>query len=218
VACIDAYNVAFQTTYGNVFLISSNVTILPAYLSDSTPLSFTDSTHSGIVMEFFQGVLDYTQIIGYRDSIPWLMKNPDYDSLGQESWDGETMSSLRTHASSLAPFGNRVIYCMAEKLEESCKLIFNMDLAITVIVLNLVKAILMTFLVFSMKESPIMTIGDAISSFLQVEDETTIGMCLRNRLDFEHSKWARVPVRYKKMQYRWFRAVRKSKWWGFGFW
>ncbi|KAF1817289.1 hypothetical protein P152DRAFT_463494 [Eremomyces bilateralis CBS 781.70] len=62
-----------------------------------------------------------------------------------------------------------------------CKLQFSLQIAILVIVLNFVKSVLLLALAYGVRESPLMTIGDAVASFLQKPDITTEGMCLLSK-------------------------------------
>jgi len=71
-----------------------------------------------------------------------------------------------------------VDYCLSEKAEPHCKLQFTLGIAILVTLLNLFKAILIFYTAIGIKENPLLTMGDAVASFLEKRDETTKGMCL----------------------------------------
>ncbi|KAF2790980.1 hypothetical protein K505DRAFT_310397 [Melanomma pulvis-pyrius CBS 109.77] len=71
-----------------------------------------------------------------------------------------------------------VQYCLSEKTEPRCKLQFILPIMVLVTILNLLKAILIFYVPLGMKEEPLMTMGDAVASFLEREDPTTKGMCL----------------------------------------
>ena len=70
-------------------------------------------------------------------------------------------------------------YCLAMEGSKSCRLGFSLPILLVMIVCNAVKvfAIMCTFKVI--KEEHLVTLGDAISSFLQIPDKTTAGHCLK---------------------------------------
>lgn len=60
----------------------------------------------------------------------------------------------------------RIAYCFNELVPERRKVQSILHMAVVVIALNLAKAIIILRLVISVKGSPIMTIGDAVASYL----------------------------------------------------
>ena len=83
-----------------------------------------------------------------------------------------------------SPFGIKVEYCLSQVVDQRCQLNFSLPLAITVIIFNLVKAVVMLFIIFNITENRIHTIGDAIRSYLVHRDEQTSNCCLLNAEDF----------------------------------
>lgn len=79
-------------------------------------------------------------------------------------------------------------YCLSEKAEPHCKIQFTLSIAILVTVLNFLKAVLIFCTAFGIKEDPLMTMGDAVASFLERQDETTKGMCLLSVHDVKKHK------------------------------
>ena len=76
------------------------------------------------------------------------------------------------------PFGDTVQYCWSEKMTESCKLSFNIYFAITVMACNLCKAIGMFLTYRTHKQWALITLGDAIESFLDRPDDSTFGLSI----------------------------------------
>jgi hypothetical protein len=64
------------------------------------------------------------------------------------------------------------------------------DFADTETDLLLVKAVLMLFIVYSIKENPLMTMGDAVASFLDERDVTTASMGLMSLYDCKKGYFA----------------------------
>jgi hypothetical protein len=95
-------------------------------------------------------------------------------------------------------------YCLSESGEPHCKLHFEPSIAITVTVLNMLKAILMFFIAFGIKDRPLLTIGDAVTSFLSIKDSYTGNMCLVSSKDIKRCKSSsRNPMKWREENYRW---------------
>jgi hypothetical protein len=108
----------------------------------------------------------------------------------------------------------------AEQIEEKCKLSFNLELAVLVIILNLLKVDVIAYALFAIKQKPLVTIGDAVASFLQTPDSATTQMCLRTKADFQSNQtaWSQDPVEYKRASRSFRMAVSKSGQMWFSIW
>ena len=71
--------------------------------------------------------------------------------------------------------------CKGEITDEKCKVQFSLGIMIIVICCNFVKACCMITAVVRSREPTLVTLGDAIDSFLRVPDSTTKGMCFADR-------------------------------------
>lgn len=108
--------------------------------------------------------------------------------------------------------------CLSEVIEERCSFSGNISILIVVIVCNIVKIACMLFVAFGLNEhTPLITIGDAISSFLKRPDAATLGKCLWARTDvtaefgpsiFESS----APRVAKRQKRRWKQAASGKRW------
>ena len=67
--------------------------------------------------------------------------------------------------------------CKSEKVAEKCKVQFSLGIMIAVICCNLVKACCMVMAAVRSYEPTLVTLGDAIDSFLRSPDTTTMGIC-----------------------------------------
>jgi hypothetical protein len=81
-----------------------------------------------------------------------------------------------------------------------------------------VKAAVMLYVVLRMDEVPLMTLGDAVESFLDVEDKTTRGRCLAARTTFTKaesnlraSQGEQVETQWANPQVRWRDAPTPSR-------
>jgi hypothetical protein len=108
-------------------------------------------------------------------------------------------SEVQLHGWRPIPGRNETVEsCISEKIDERCRLEFSKHIAILVLCLNFAKMVLMFIVAFDIGERPIITVGDAIASFLTRPDETTRGLSLWNNFDFRYeravqSRWAPEP-------------------------
>lgn len=89
------------------------------------------------------------------------------------------MSSTVALPEPWAPYGDQVRYCYSETVEESCELHFSLAFALTVMATNLAQACCILYLLKTLppKSPMLVTIGDAVASFLDEADPHTHGMC-----------------------------------------
>ena len=74
-----------------------------------------------------------------------------------------------------------VDYCLSQKVEEKCQLLFSLPICITVIICNAVKIVCMLVTARDDRKEIFLTVGDAISSFLRRPDRNTKDRCLLSR-------------------------------------
>ena len=106
--------------------------------------------------------------------------------------------------------------CKSERTAEICKVLVSLKIMYIVISCNLVKACCMVVAVVRSREPTLVTLGDAIESFLTVPDPTTIGICFADRR-FIDQEWRRArrtgPRQWKqKGVQRWWTSVSKTRW------
>ena len=88
------------------------------------------------------------------------------------------------------PFGSTVSQCLAERIPENCTLNLSLHFGLVVIVCNIIKVVCMFWVLWHHKISALMTIGDAINSFLNEPDQTTSGLCLYSSAKmYLHWEW-----------------------------
>lgn len=104
------------------------------------------------------------------------------------------------------PFGGQVLYCHAQRTLEQCTLNFSAHLAYVVVSFNLVKVICMFLILWRHREPALVTVGDAIKSFLNRPDKTTSGLCLHSAASL-YAKWQETG---SKTALQW-RAVKQEQ-------
>ena len=106
--------------------------------------------------------------------------------------------------------------CKSEITEERCKVQFSLGIMIAVISCNLVKACAMIMTLVRSREPTLVTLGDAIDSFLRIPDPATRGICFADRwfIDREWRRgWRTGPRQWKhKGVQRWWTNVSKTRW------
>ena len=106
--------------------------------------------------------------------------------------------------------------CKSEKVAGKCKVQFSLGIMIAVVCCNLVKACCMVMTIVRSREPTLVTLGDAIDSFLSIPDSTTIGICFADRRfikrEWRHGSRA-GPRQWKRRGIqRWWTSVSKTRW------
>jgi len=88
-----------------------------------------------------------------------------------------------------------VQYCFSQQVAEHCKLQFSSAIMIFVILCNFVKLVCMAWIARKRDSEPLITVGDAIASFLDDPDQMTQNACLAGKDDFQKTECSgRQPV------------------------
>lgn len=167
--CLNAYAQIFQTGRGSLLLVS-----------DSDVDGFSTDT---AMLKWELGEMMATGAVTQCPPYTWMCGDSNCGNPCQYRLGG-----FRKDISTWRPFQKDIKYCLAERIEQHCRLLYSSGLLITVIVLNAFKVFIMLYLAFGILETPLMTIGDAISSFLQRPDPTTKGMGLAAKRDFRRQE------------------------------
>jgi hypothetical protein len=217
--CIQAYAEMLQTKRRNVLLVASDDNFPPAnesifggrvYAINVVPASKASITQEAarVYNWICSGLDKYDKYdnclnsIGEVSSAPaaWKVKSPNMTTV--EGYGGSGPDLMENGTTPLFP----VDYCLSERADPHCKLQFVPAIAILVTMLNLFKAGLILFVAFSATdEEPLLTMGDAVASFLEQEDPTTRNMCLLTLHDVKNSRhYFRVgPREWTNEKRRW---------------
>ncbi|PGH13119.1 hypothetical protein AJ79_03826 [Helicocarpus griseus UAMH5409] len=162
--CVTTYSVGFQINHANLLIVSDDFNSTVADFANITsPLDPPISDPYDWMCAESRRISPTRscrslagQVYVYSDN--WTIDNPYY------------------------PFNEfRVKHCLSEPVPESCTVEYSIPLLLVVIVANIIKVAILWGVAFTMTDAPILTIGDAISSFVQVPDCTTRGQCLLSR-------------------------------------
>ncbi|KAI1850745.1 hypothetical protein JX266_004027 [Neoarthrinium moseri] len=128
-----------------------------------------------------------------------------------------------SNTSGLVPGGGKILvdYCLVEPVERVCYVGLSNTLLLAVTICVAVKtatAIIVTFVLGRQNQIPLVTLGDAIASFIQNPDNTTYGMCTVNQKDMRratrssHQKVLTGPQRWLGKVHRRWSVVPKGVW------
>ena len=221
--CLNAYAKQYVSSRGDVLLVQ-----------DGTMEKIIDTTlvqlNSGAFIDW-----PYHRVIAAAPPIPYYSDPLSYGYTDEPSYNwqcsygyNKTCDPEEKRSSDVRdwnPFGNTVKYCLSERAQEECKLLFSLDFACVVLVCNLLKILCMVLaLVRYNKSSTLITIGDAISSFLDDPDPATEGLCIYSMMEIEclwrggpdpcsRSPFARLIPRQRKTQQSVAHRISSKKWW-----
>ena len=103
-------------------------------------------------------------------------------------------------------------YCLSVPTEEHCKLQFSLAIMIVVIVCNLIKTVCMSTIVWKQDPEPLVTLGDAIASFIDRPDVTTKENCIAGKAQFQRKSWEPLSHRWDPKSLFLFRAASFRRW------
>lgn len=123
-----------------------------------------------------------------EDFVSYVKTNPQPEQmrayLNHISWAKSVQGVIDVHAScpqSGEEFSNghevAVDHCLSQKASEACGLFYQIPISFTIIICGLIKVVCMWLLLRTDRFELLITMGDAISSFLQRSDPTTKDWC-----------------------------------------
>ncbi|KAL8635766.1 MAG: hypothetical protein Q9228_006781, partial [Teloschistes exilis] len=105
-----------------------------------------------------------------------------------------------------------VEYCLSKQVEELCRLQFSPALLIIVIICNAIKASCMLLMIYQRDSEPLVTLGDAVASFLDEPDCTTRDNCVTTKYHFMNGTWTKGSKPWETQEHRWFKAASRKRW------
>ncbi|PUU77977.1 hypothetical protein B9Z19DRAFT_1143995 [Tuber borchii] len=203
--CTKLCNTDFLSNRRNLFLITKRGS---ATFLNKTLLNIINVRSEGISPSSWMFMSHSGGITGvYRATSPGCSSN-------------ELMSNVTSGLPWLVKLGTRedveITGCTSERTTEKCKVQFSLGIMIVVICCNLVKACCMVMAVVRSREPTLVTLGDAVDSFLEIPDTTTMGICFADRRFIEREwrrGWRTGPRQWKqKGVQRWWTSVSKTRW------
>ena len=169
--CIDNYRSNLQSKYSNVIVVTSlNETSLPnpsAWSFSPTPQKGSsaekDTTASWLCGGFNIGK---SCIVTPDNASDWKFAYCPPSSSQILPGIGFCTGSAQVNVT-------KAEYCLAEPTDAPCSVGLSMPLLITVIIMNAAKVCALIYLTFRRTFRPLVTLGDALASFLSYKDLTT---------------------------------------------
>ncbi|KAJ8109018.1 hypothetical protein OPT61_g7764 [Boeremia exigua] len=205
--CLNAYGVTVQSTRRSLFVI---VTANENDSPEPQSLPFYKNTNTNVLTSWYSDASRGLQHYGNTGEGPirWLCSGITIERPARRCLDrfGELSNSTQPWTIG----GRRVDYCLSEKAEPRCRLHFSPLIAIIVTALNFFKALLMFYVVYSLEDNPLMTMGDAVASFLDKRDATTEYVGLISIRDAKRGYSAGATT-WEDPRRRWKDATSKSR-------
>lgn len=191
--CMRAYGQPFVSAHSTVLAITSN-------LNASEPLISLDDVQVG---DWMEGAPYHWLCSAY----PLLL----------HSNGGCDLNILYSYSSNwtLDAYVNGSVpiqYCLSKRIEEHCRLQLSLTIMCIVMFCNVMKTICMYSVLRHQKSPPLVTLGDAIVSFLQVRDLTTENIYLADKYTFGPKNWDDSTMTYRRKSHSWLSSASLRRW------
>lgn len=104
-------------------------------------------------------------------------------------------------------------YCLSQPVKGYCTLQSSILIITIVLVCNITKVACMVVLLLRQEAKPLVTLGDAVESFLETPDTSTENMCLADKWKFTTKKpWSATREPYEPKKLRWFASASWKRW------
>lgn len=200
--CVNAYAKTIQSARADLILVTTEEDV-------ASPNDWPGPMSKPAQNVTLWNVAVVTANVGNRNPLGWMCDQSLSDN-------GTCLDIEKLRATAAKGFigSHPVQYCLSKKMEPDCKIQWNTQIAIIVTVLNFIKTAVILYTAFRIKETPLMSIGDAITSFLETTDHTTVNMCLASNKDCKKIKnnFFAGPREWKSRKYYWKDAPSRTRW------
>ena len=215
--CLDKFAVPLQSAYGNIVLIT-NKTQQGGGIPD-----FVLTPEQKALKDFLGGGKEdqTTDVFGYYHAgIPtedagstgeqymWICDQREATGNNSCLYQSENIRGNMGNWTLMG--GERVVdHCLVQETPEQCKLQVSLTMSLICIGTIMFKVLVMFAVAILVNESPIMTTGDAIETFMKDPDPYTQGMCMASKKLIEQNPhhWPRAPLFVYLKKWRWGHGV-----------
>ncbi|OGM48153.1 hypothetical protein ABOM_002804 [Aspergillus bombycis] len=150
--------------------------------------------------------------LGFIQSQSW--KNPSFESQLNVYMSDSVCATYSRTLPVLSSQNYPVDYCLSEKVEERCRVMYSAAICLLVIVCNAIKVVCILFTIRLRRKELFFTVGDAIASFMKYPDRTTLGRCWvdQKKAKSVFAKPGPVESRMLPPRGRWHHAVGRRRW------
>ena len=217
--CMQAYAQLFVSSHGDLLAISSAVkpsepplaiidswTLPDQFISDNTSLT-TYALDNPIASNFTPPYIwiCYNYQKDRPKHYPGVWCDPN--SIIQKKQDTNWTISGYADGKNFP-----IQYCLSQPVIERCKVQFGLPIMLAVIGCNLMKCLCMLLTLWWQGSPPLVTLGDAIESFLQKIDPSTKNMCLAGRAHFAQRPWEKYNMLFVKDGWNWSSSTSYRRW------
>ena len=222
--CIQAYAQLFVSSHGNLLAMSSAVkpSEPPGAIIDSWKLPDVINPDPGDNSLTGYGITDPSKAIASNFTPPYLWICYDYLKDGQKhssgvSCDPNSIIQRKQDTNwTISGYDDGekfpIQYCLSQPVTERCKVQFGLPIMLAVIGCNLMKCLCMLLTLWWQRSPPLVTLGDAIESFLQNVDPSTKDMCLAGKAHFAQRPWEKNIMLFVKDSWNWSSSTSHRRW------
>ena len=196
-ACIKVYSQQYVTGNNNVLAVTSALNATTPEPNSSYPF--------------------YVQSLANADDL-WLCDN-EYKNYDLSCNTSALLTDAANWTINIRRGGSEptqavpIQYCLSQRVDGHCTLQFSLLIITIVIVCNITKLACMIMLLLRQQAKPLVTLGDAVESFLATPDPTTENMCLAEKRVFSAKKpWLARRDSYEPKQLLWFASASWKRW------
>ena len=195
-ACIQAYFKSYIVGYSDVIAMTSklNATV-PLMLANQDTVFST----SGIATQDWM-----------CSAIPFLSCDANQLRANPSSWT--LNDTVYLSYDNLYSQQYPVDYCLSRPVQEQCKVQLSLVIISVVIACNAIKLCCMLVILWKKQSTPLVTIGDAIESFMLEKDPTTRDMCWANKKTFTSQHWQPSARPWLRQRHFWFASASARRW------
>ena len=217
--CMQAYAQLFVSSHGNLLAISSTVEPSKPPIAIIGSSMLPDGLHY-VNMTLTQYGSENPIASNFTPPYIWICYNYQKDTPKHYPgiWcDPKSMIQKKQDMNwTISGYTNNeeytIQYCLSQPVFERCKVQFGLPIMLTVVGCNLIKCICMVLTLWWQRSPPLVTLGDAIESFLQEVDPSTKDMCLAGRVHFIQRPWKNVTLPFVKDSWSWHSSTSYRRW------
>ena len=195
-ACIQAYFKSYIVGYGDVIAMTSKLNATVPLLLARQDSKFSTS---GITTQDWM-----------CSAIPYLTCDVNQLRAKASSWT--LNDTVYLSYDNLYSQQYQVEYCLSQPVQEKCKVQLSLVIIAVVIICNGIKLCCMLVIIWKKQSTPLVTIGDAIESFMLERDPTTRDMCWANKKTFTSQHWEPSARPWLRQRHFWFASASVRRW------
>ncbi|KAK4954715.1 hypothetical protein LTR66_013535 [Elasticomyces elasticus] len=222
---ISAYATNFLSSRRTLAIVTSNTTATIAVETSNTTITSSYPTRVNMTAEGVLGLWgsaswdpsstgDFHRTLWYNYTVK-ICSGAGMEDHNGDGYCYEKLPSLIAHAQEWQPGDFDVKYCLSQRNEQNCAYEANLLIVLIVAICNLGKVVGMFYVVFGIRDSPLITVGDAVQSFMDEPDDSIKGMGLTSKRDITAQKaWSRMATTkpWKPDTPRWYAAASVRRW------